>query len=129
MRRRGANAVEFALILPFLVLFIAGIVDVSWYLNQHQLLIQAVRDAARSGAVEDADSAEIAAEETAIQSLDALGLDSGTADISTDVIEVGNDRAIHVRIITPHESLFPFPGLKALVEHDYELTIRLADQR
>lgn len=51
LRRRGANAVEFALILPVLLALLTGIMDYGWvYLLQH-VATTAAREGAREGAV------------------------------------------------------------------------------
>jgi Flp pilus assembly protein TadG len=48
--RRGSQAVEFALVLPVLVLMIGGIVDYGWYFTQSLTVVAAARDGARAGA-------------------------------------------------------------------------------
>ncbi len=47
--RRGSNAIEFALMLPILVVLLAGLADFGWWINQDLLLTDVVRDAARAG--------------------------------------------------------------------------------
>lgn len=49
--RRGANAVEFALVMPVFLALIAGIVDYGWYFHTLNQLTTAVRDGARTAAV------------------------------------------------------------------------------
>ncbi len=49
-RRRGANAVEFALLLPFLTLIMGGLVDFGWFFYREGLVTNALRDAVRAGA-------------------------------------------------------------------------------
>ncbi len=48
---RGASMVEFALILPLLILFVFGIIEFGATFNNYQALRQGVREAARQGAV------------------------------------------------------------------------------
>ncbi|MCB9758331.1 MAG: pilus assembly protein [Alphaproteobacteria bacterium] len=50
-RRRGANAIEFALILPVFVTIMVGIMDFSWFFFVRSTVINAVRDGCRAGAV------------------------------------------------------------------------------
>ncbi len=47
MRERGAAAVEFAIILPLLVLMVGGIVDWGRFMYTQAMLTNAAREAAR----------------------------------------------------------------------------------
>ena len=51
---RGQALVEFALIMPFLLLFIIGIVEFGRGWNQHQVITDAAREGARSAVLFDA---------------------------------------------------------------------------
>ena len=51
MDNRGASAVEFALVLPLLVLLIFGIIEMSLLLYNQQILTNASREGARAGIV------------------------------------------------------------------------------
>lgn len=53
MRRRGANATEFALLLPAFVALIAGAMELSWMFYQHGALRTAVSHGCRAGAMLD----------------------------------------------------------------------------
>ena len=56
-RRRGAEAVEFALTFPVFLLLIMGGIELSWFLGQNACMFLALRTGARAGAVErDADT-------------------------------------------------------------------------
>ncbi|RJS44932.1 TadE/TadG family type IV pilus assembly protein [Nocardioides cavernaquae] len=48
---RGASAVEFAMLLPFLALFIFGIIAYSYMFSVRQAITQATAEGARAGAV------------------------------------------------------------------------------
>ena len=50
---RGQALVEFALIMPFLLLFIIGIVEFGRAWNQHQVITDAAREGARSAVLFD----------------------------------------------------------------------------
>ncbi len=69
--RRGAAAVEFALMAPLLFLLVFGMVEVGRGLMVQQLLSNAARDGARSAILE---GATVAAVETSV--LDYLGTSS-----------------------------------------------------
>ncbi|MBW2258738.1 MAG: pilus assembly protein [Deltaproteobacteria bacterium] len=48
-RRRGANAVEFALVMPVLVMILTGIMEYGWFFSQQIAMVSAVRDSVRGG--------------------------------------------------------------------------------
>jgi Flp pilus assembly protein TadG len=50
-RERGAAAVEFALVLPFLLMLFCGIIDYGFYFNNSIAARQGVREGARQGVV------------------------------------------------------------------------------
>lgn len=51
--RRGATAIEFALLLPIFVGLVAGLIDVSWMFWQKTAMQVAVADGCRVGAIRD----------------------------------------------------------------------------
>ncbi len=53
--RRGAEAIEFALVFPVLMGITAGIIDWSWYYSQHLSLLHEVREGMRSAGSQDSD--------------------------------------------------------------------------
>ena len=52
-RDDGASAVEFALILPLLVVLLFGVIDYGWFFGESLGLRSSVREAARMGAVNE----------------------------------------------------------------------------
>lgn len=50
--QRGAAALEFALIVPILVMLVFGIVDFGWAINQDTMVNNAAREGAREGALD-----------------------------------------------------------------------------
>lgn len=58
-RRRGAQALEFALVMPVVMLFLGGAVDYGWFFYRESLVASALRDATKLGAREHAVGAEI----------------------------------------------------------------------
>lgn len=57
---RGAAALEFALVLPLLIVLVFGMVDAGWAINRYSVLNNAVREGARTGSL-GGDSAAITA--------------------------------------------------------------------
>ena len=74
MRRdeRGAQAVEFALVLPVLILLLLGIMEIGLLFNQQAMITQAARAAARSMALHNAPSDARAAAKNAATSLNLM---------------------------------------------------------
>ena len=68
-RDRGASAVEFALVLPLLLLIVFGIIDFGRALNAQITLTQAAREGARLDAVGDDQGSVIAGTENAATGL------------------------------------------------------------
>ena len=52
LRRRGANAIEFALVLPFLLWVLAGTLDYGYYFLQQWFVMNAIREAVRWGSMQ-----------------------------------------------------------------------------
>jgi Flp pilus assembly protein TadG len=59
--QRGAAAVEMAVIAPFLILLLIGMIEASWLLSRSIDVSQAAREAGRMAAVNDGDENVIAA--------------------------------------------------------------------
>jgi len=81
-RRRGAAAVEFALVaIPFLFL-VFTMVEFGRYVMIYQILVDAAREGARQAVVESATPADV---ETSVQNLlDQCTLSEATIDVSPD---------------------------------------------
>lgn len=69
---RGAAAVEFALVLPVLILLVLGIVDFGRAFNAQQTLTFAARTGARAMVLQNSTSAAIAAAQNAASPLGTL---------------------------------------------------------
>ena len=79
-RQEGVAAVEFALVLPFLIILLMGLIDFGHLFFSVNTITNAAREAARRAAVQDsATSAEAAADEAANQYLAPAGLAPGSA--------------------------------------------------
>jgi Flp pilus assembly protein TadG len=96
MRRAGNAAIEFALILPVLLLLVAGIVEYGWLLHQRSQLTRAVREGIRYGVVLDTSgtpSPAQAAEDRAEDVLEELGFDLDECTLATEYADVHPDAA------------------------------------
>lgn len=85
---RGAAAVEFALVVPILLMLVFGIIDYGIYFNNSLSARQGVREAARSGVVETAAGGSCASEsgflaQLACTTKSRIGPVTGTAYVRT----------------------------------------------
>jgi Flp pilus assembly protein TadG len=71
-RERGAAAVEFALVLPVLILLILGIIDFGRMFNAQQTLTFAARSGARAMVLQNSTSAAITAAQNGASALGTL---------------------------------------------------------
>ncbi|HEU5042285.1 MAG TPA: TadE/TadG family type IV pilus assembly protein [Gemmatimonadales bacterium] len=83
-RRRGQAAVEFALVLPFLLVMLVGIIEFGRAWNEHQVITDAAREAARKGAIYDESVTKADIEKVANDALAAAGINPSTATITLD---------------------------------------------
>ncbi len=108
--RRGAQAVEFAMLAPVLVMLTGGVVDYSWYFSERQTVIAAARDGARAGAIVDSEydgtPCSVAAASTQ-EALTASGLAlDADGEISVRTVSLGGgDLAIEVEIDIAYTAL------------------------
>lgn len=116
--RRGAAALEAALVLPVLLLLFAGILDLSNYISTYHRVNRVARDAARVGSVTiegdepTGDDIRQAAEEHAELALDAAGLACVTGCTIDTEWEVDADSG-YAFVVVGIE--YPYPGLTGLI--------------
>jgi Flp pilus assembly protein TadG len=82
-RRQGAAALEFALILPIILVILSAVADYGWFLAMQTHVVQAVRDGARVGVTIDRDSGDdpvVTAADHTSEVLNNLGLPCAAAD-------------------------------------------------
>jgi Flp pilus assembly protein TadG len=71
--QRGAAALEFALIVPILVMVVFGVVDFGWAINRDTMVNNAAREGAREGSL-DPDPTQIAAVvRSSLSTVEAIG--------------------------------------------------------
>lgn len=99
--QRGASAVEFAIILPLLVLFLFGIIEFSILFYDKAVITNASREGARAGIVYDIsrlDATEITAvvESYCQDRLITFGTPDLQTDIPTTCIDPGDELTVTV---------------------------------
>lgn len=125
-RRRGSNAIEFALILPVLMAFLTGIMDYGWFFSQQISMIHAVRDGVRAGATTAQEDNPVAVCESRIQeSLMTAGF-SGTVAMDVKLVGTRPDQALYAAVSTTYDPLVGFVPTPDFVGSS--LTMRVEDQ-
>jgi len=110
----GQNLVEFALVLPILLLIILGIVEFSWAWLQTNTATSAAREAARVAAVTASPYSTAVAEARARTVLQNAGIDSGTATVTITVPDAVT-KQITVTVQFQYNSITGFiPGLNGI---------------
>lgn len=115
--RRGAAAIEFALVAPVMLLMVSGVIEWGRYTNQQQVVLHAVREGARMGAgltaggvsdeQEVTDLLSISKERT-IHILNEGGLDGTGATVVTEIDRVDDVDMIRVAATVSYQ---PIVGL------------------
>ena len=110
--RRGQAAVEFALVLPILLIMLVGIVEFGRAWNLHQVITDAARESARKAAIADASVTQAQIEAVANSAMTAAGVDPAQATITlTDWDAPGGD-PLTVQIELPYTFTFFGPLVK-----------------
>lgn len=102
---RGVSAVEFALVLPLLVLILFGIIDFGYFLGQSNEVRHAAREGARIAAVSNTDfdqdgDSDFDANDILLRTCDALNLSgqSATITLTQSAATVGADASVTVEL-------------------------------
>ena len=111
---RGAAAVEFALIVPFLMILVFGIINFGDMLSVRQSVSQAASEGARAAAVHPGSNAEktTAAEDAVADALDAHG-ETCASDCSVVIgaCQSGGSECVTVEVVIDYDTLIPGFGL------------------
>lgn len=137
-RRRGSQAIEFAMIFPVLLAFTAGIVDYAWYFSQRLSMVDAARQGARAGAVtrlkSDFTPCQVAEADT-LTALQLSGFPGATnAHVTTQVLFDSPDAdgdgvmegVLYVDVDIPYDPLWGLMVTPAAMQG--AMAIRLEDQ-
>jgi Flp pilus assembly protein TadG len=119
--------VEFALVLPLLLMLVLGAIDWGWYFYLREVATNAAREGARAGSVSavGGSSASTAAQNAATTYLTNLGLTNGTAAATTP--DVGTTHTIRLVVTYTAGSLtgFGLPGFESLVPSTIDATVQM----
>lgn len=126
--RRGSNAIELALILPFLLLILTGTLDLSWMFYTHQSLSSAARMAVRDGSVTTLDDGPgVVAEVAMLEHLADAGVDPSTVSVAHSWTGAPPDLYLTLDVTVPYQPLIGFvPSPDHLTVHQ---TMRMENQQ
>lgn len=127
-RRRGSQAIEFALVLPVLCILGAGVVDLGQYMFLQDGVTAAVAQGARVGALSDAAEGEdpIANAQAAATTAWTTSDMPGTLTVTATLVGSAPDQRIVVDATTPFTSWFGFVTFPANIT--YRATVRMMYQ-
>jgi Flp pilus assembly protein TadG len=106
--RRGAAAIEFAMVLPVLLALLFGIIEYGWIFFQQSNILAAAREGARYGVTfEQAGSPTptSAAQARVATVLDSYGISSGTATITATQSGSTPSEVLTVQVVVPYTPL------------------------
>jgi Flp pilus assembly protein TadG len=109
---RGAELIEFAFVLPLLLLVCIGIIDFGFLFRDYEIVTNAAREGARLRSL--ADSYALADVESRVDAYaDSGGLDAALVDTEVNEVDIpvgaGTARGYEVIVTYPHEFLFLGP--------------------
>jgi Flp pilus assembly protein TadG len=126
-RRRGGVAVEFGIVLPVLLLFVAGVLEWGRVVVAEVAVTGIARDAALTGArAESEDDPAAVARARAEGALAEARYDLHGASVTVDEVDVGGERGLQVRVSAPYTRKVPIVPTPGAVTG--EVTARLEDQ-
>ncbi len=114
---RGAAAVEFALVLPVLLLLVLGAIDWGYFFFVQQVVTNAAREAARVGSLTPYDPANTAADAAAQHEAEtvATAYIQNAGLLGTPVVDVTSAASIRVVVSYPTGSLTGFLDLASVM--------------
>lgn len=98
-RPRGAVLIEFIMVLPFFLLLMLGAIDWGWYFVLRGTALNAVREGARVGSIQDTPTAaSTAAQQAVADYLSRAGLPAYAATVGLGTVTVGGGPVTVVQV-------------------------------
>lgn len=122
--RRGAAAVEFALVLPLFVAVLFGVIEYGWVFYQTFSVAAAVRDGLRVGVtVPQSASPDMKAQSAATASLNGLGIT--TATVTAQMQGVSPSRTLSLSATMPYKPIIGFVPVPAKISYAMTMMLEL----
>lgn len=117
---RGANLVEFAILAPFLILLVFGIIDFGWAMGTYNDVRHGAREAARLAAVN-------AGSDTTMRTMvcDAMDIANGASVTFTDSPTGAVGEQAEVSITAPLSSISGLNLISVFLPPDLTSTVRI----
>lgn len=121
-RRHGSNAVEFALTLPVLTVMLLGLVDYGWFFLRQSLVVNAVRESMRFGAIQTPDAGDPTGECSTctdgaatrmVALLGELDIVVAAADVTPTIVNIEDTCAMQLTPTIPYDPLAGFVPVPA----------------
>lgn len=126
MNRRGASALEFALLLPVFLVLVGGMVDYAWYMQQRALVVRAVREGVRVGAVTPlASDPAGTATARAVQVLTDLTFDAATSNVTASYDDLRVGLTCNTIDTVTVQAIVPFIRLIGIVPTPPAITVQM----
>lgn len=119
----GQALVEFALVVPFLLLFIIGIVEFGRAWNLHQVITDAAREGARKAVVFDPDITEDSVRNVVKAAIATAGANPNSATINVIGLFDATGEPATVEVALPYQFIF-FGVLKGWTTGESTVTLR-----
>ena len=111
VRRRGAEAIEFALSLPILLMIMAGIIDFGWFATHQSAVHGAATYGARAGSITPQDQDPLSAAHLAAErALADQRVENAVVNATFVPLGTG-EQAIEVQVDAPYSGLWGFVPL------------------
>lgn len=105
-RDDGQALVEFALLTPFLLVFLVGILEFGRAWNAHIVVTQAAREGARKAAVYDPGVTQADIEQVIMQTIAGTNLNTDSTQITLENWNGGSGTSLRVTVAQPYAFLF-----------------------
>jgi Flp pilus assembly protein TadG len=99
---RGAELIEFALVLPLLLLLLAGILDMGFLFNNYAVVTNAAREGARMAAVPGWAEADVRARVNSYLAGAGLHLTGVTTSVEPVAVDVGGRSINGVKVVVSY---------------------------
>lgn len=126
---RGAELVEFALVMPLLLLMVAGLIDVGFMFSQYTVVTNAAREGARVAAVPGWVEDDVTARVNEYVAAAGLPADAVVTQVTPVAVTAGTRtvNAVRVAVSYPYNFLILGPLVEALGQTPVSaLTLRAA---
>ena len=116
---RGAELIEFALVLPVMLLILAGILDMGFLFNNYAVVTNAAREGARMAAVPGWAEADVKARVNKYIAGAGLQLAGVTTSVQPVAIDVGGGRSVNgVKVVVSYPYTYLILGpVATMIQH------------